>query len=188
MKGSFRTLLIVGAILLVAFLGIRWYINLRNELVTLDEGVKTAWSQVENQLQRRMDLIPNLVETVKGYAAHEQEVLTEVTKARASVGGAQSPAEKIEANNQLTGALARLLIVVERYPDLKANTNFMALQDELSGTENRLAVERRRYNEAAQVYNTTIRKIPYSFFAGGFERAPLFEAAEGAKQAPQVKF
>jgi LemA protein len=188
MKGTTRILIVLGIVVVLALLGFQWYVGLHNRLVALDEGVKTAWAQVENQLQRRFDLIPNLVETVKGYASHESQVLIEVTQARASVGGARSPAEKIEANNQLTGALARLLVVVEQYPDLKANANFIALQDELSGTENRIAVERRRYNETAQEYNTTIRKIPYSFFAGGFERAPLFEAVADARQAPKVKF
>jgi LemA protein len=146
---------------------------------------ETNWS---NQLQRRVDLIPNLVSTVKGYAAHEEEVLTAVTKARASVAGAGSPEQKMEANQGLTSALSRLLVVVEKYPDLKANQNFMALQDELAGTENRISVERGRYNDAAKLLNTTRRKIPYNFFAGSFKEATYFEAAEGSKVVPKVEF
>lgn len=183
-----RGLIILAVIALLAIIVVWKAIGMRNHLVTLDEGVKTAWSQVENQLQRRVDLIPNLVSTVKGYAAHEEEVLTAVTKARASVAGAGTPSEKIEANNGLTSALSRLLVVVERYPDLKANQNFMALQDELAGTENRISVERGRYNEATKLLNTTRRKIPYNFFAGSFPEAPYFEAAEGAKEVPKVEF
>ncbi|HEX3020158.1 MAG TPA: LemA family protein [Chitinispirillaceae bacterium] len=175
------------AILLVLILGGK-AIGWRNRLVELDEQVKKSWANVDNQLQRRMDLIPNLVETVKGYAAHENEVLTNVTKARASVAGATTPSEKIDANNQLTSALSRLLLVVEKYPDLKANQNFMALQDELAGTENRISVERRRYNDAANTYNSTRRKIPYNFFAGNFKEAAYFEAAAEAKTAPKVSF
>lgn len=182
---SIRIVLILVAI--VGFL-IFGYVSINNKLVTLDENTKTAWSQVESQLQRRMDLIPNLVATVKGYAAHEDKVLEEVTKARASVAGASTPQDKINANNQLTGALSRLLVVVEKYPDLKANTNFLALQDELAGTENRIALERRRYNETARDYNATLRKIPYSFFSSGYKPAPYFEADAAAKDAPKVSF
>jgi LemA protein len=135
-------------------------------------------------------LIPNYVETVKGYAKHEREVLIQVTKARAKVAGAGSIEGKIEANNALSSALARLLVVVERYPDLKASQNFIRLQDELGGTENRIAVERRRYNEAVRVYNTTIRSFPTNIMAGmfGFQRAELFQAPEAAKAPPKVKF
>jgi LemA protein len=183
-------LIVVGVIvliLLIFFLSIR---GTYNRLVALDENVKTAWSQVENQFQRRLDLIPNYVETVKGYAKHEREVLIQVTEARAKVAGAGSIEGKIGANNQLSSALARLLVVVERYPDLKANQNFIRLQDELAGTENRIAVERRRYNEAVRLYNTKIRSFPTNIFAGmfGFFRAELFQAPETAKEAPKVKF
>lgn len=188
MKGLKVLLIVVVAVIALAALIILPFMGLRNRLVELEEGTKREWSQVENQLQRRMDLIPNLVETVKGYAAHEQEVLTEVTRARASVGGASTPAEKIDANNQLTGALSRLLVVVERYPDLKANVNFLNLQDELAGTENRISVERRRYNEAVNTFNATRRKFPYFLLAGEFNEAPYFQATEGAKEAPKVKF
>ena len=161
-----------------------------NRFVEMEEGTKSAWAQVENQLQRRYDLIPNYVETVKGYAKHEKEVLTQVTKARASVGGAKTIPEKIEANNQLTTALSRLLVVMERYPDLKANQNFMRLQDELAGTENRIAVERRRYNEAVRTFNIRVRSFPDNILANmfGFDEAAFFEAPEEAKTAPKVKF
>jgi len=161
-----------------------------NQFVTLDEAVKSSWAQVENQLQRRFDLIPNLVETVKGYAKQEQNVLVEVTNARARVGGATTVPDKIAANNELSGALSRLLVVVEQYPDLKSNQNFLRLQDELAGTENRIAVERRRYNEAVQAYNVAIRSFPANLLAGmyGFAKAAFFEAPAGAKAAPQVKF
>ncbi|OGJ93396.1 MAG: LemA family protein [Candidatus Raymondbacteria bacterium RifOxyC12_full_50_8] len=189
-RGSTKiTLLIVLGVLVVLGIAlVSWYVGIRNKLVELNEGTKTAWSNVENQLQRRFDLIPNLVETVKGYAGHEEKVLVEVTQARASVGGATTQSDKIAANNNLTSALGRLMVVVEKYPDLKANTNFLALQDELAGTENRISVERRRYNDAARQFNTIIQKIPYSFFAAGYEKAPYFEAAEGSKEAPKVKF
>jgi LemA protein len=185
-----KPLIVIGVIvliLLVFFLSVR---GTYNRLVALDETVKTAWSQVENQLQRRLDLIPNYVETVKGYAKQEKEVLLEVTKARARVAGASSIEGKIGANNELSSALARLLVVVERYPDLKSNQNFMRLQDELAGTENRIAVERRRYNEAVRIYNTTIRSFPTNILAGmfGFRRAELFQAPEAAREPPKVKF
>jgi len=156
----------------------------------MDEGIKGAWAQVENQLQRRYDLIPNYVETVKGYASHEKEVLLKVTEARSRVAGAGPISEKIAANNQLSSALGRLMVVVERYPDLKANTNFIRLQDELAGTENRIAVERRRFNEAVRVYNTKIRSFPTNLIAGifGFERAAFFEVPEERQAVPQIKF
>ncbi len=161
-----------------------------NQFVTLDEAVKSSWAQVENQLQRRYDLIPNLVETVKGYAKQEKDVLVEVTNARARVGGATTVPDKITANNELSGALSRLLVVVEQYPELKSNQNFLRLQDELAGTENRIAVERRRYNEAVQAYNVAIRSFPANLLAGmyGFAKAAFFEAPAAAKAAPQVKF
>jgi LemA protein len=161
-----------------------------NQFVTLDEGVKSAWAQVENQLQRRYDLIPNLVETVKGYAKQEKDVLVEVTNARARVGGAATVPDKINANNELTGALSRLLVVVEKYPDLKSNQNFLRLQDELAGTENRIAVERKRYNDAVQGYNVAIRSFPANLLAGmfGFGKATYFAAPAAAKATPQVKF
>jgi LemA protein len=188
MKRNYIVWIVIAGIVLVVFMLISSVIGWKNRLVELDENTKSAWAQVESQLQRRLDLIPNLVSTVKGYAKHEEQVLTEVTKARASVAGASSTAEKISANNQLTSALSRLMVVVERYPDLKANQNFLALQDELAGTENRISVARQRYNEAAQVYNATRRKIPYSFFAGNFPEAAYYKATEAAKDAPKVTF
>jgi LemA protein len=189
-KGT-KVFLIILAIVVVFVL--IFYSSIKgtyNKLVTLDEGVKTAWAQVENQLQRRMDLIPNYVETVKGYARHEREVFIEVTEARAKVAGSVSPSQQIEANTELTAALSRLLLVVERYPDLKANQNFIRLQDELAGTENRIAVERMRYNEAVREYNVYIRRFPTLILANmfGFTRAPLFEAPEEAAKPPKVQF
>jgi LemA protein len=188
MSGKVKVLIGVGVVVLLIFIFGGSVIGWRNKLVDLEETVKSSWANVDNQLQRRMDLIPNLVETVKGYAAHESDVLIKVTQARASVAGAGTTQEKIQANNQLTSALSRLMVVVEKYPDLKANQNFLALQDELAGTENRIAVERRRYNEAVNMFNKTRRKIPYSFFAGSFPPADYFEAAPEAKEVPKVKF
>lgn len=180
--------LVVLAVILLSLYG--FFKGTYNRFVALDEGVKSAWAQVENQLQRRYDLIPNLVETVKGYAKQERDVLVEVTNARAKVGGAQTVQDKINANNELSSALSRLLVVVERYPELKSNQNFLRLQDELAGTENRIAVERRRYNEAVQAYNVAIRSFPANILAGlfGFEKAAFFEAPAAAKEAPKVKF
>lgn len=188
MKAWQSVLITIGAVVVVALVCIGQYIGWKNKLIALDENTKSAWAQVESQLQRRLDLIPNLVETVKGYAKHEDKVLNEVTQARASVGGASTPQEKMAANNQLTGALSRLLVVAENYPDLKANQNFLALQDELAGTENRISVARQRYNDAAREYNATRRKFPYSLVAASFKEAPYFEAASEAKEAPKVKF
>jgi LemA protein len=183
-----QVLIALGVIVLLAVIGALMVVGWKNKLVALDESTKTQWAQVESQLQRRLDLIPNLVETVKGYAKHEDTVLIAVTKARASVAGATSTSEKISANNQLTSALSRLLVVAESYPDLKANQNFLALQDELAGTENRISVARQRYNEAARELNSTRRQIPYSFFAAGIKEAAYYEAEAGAKEAPKVKF
>ncbi len=188
MKGRYKVLIVVGVVVILALIVAGQFIGWKNRLVQLDENAKTQWAQVESQLQRRLDLIPNLVETVKGYAKHEETVFTEVTKARASVAGAGSPSEKIAANNQLTSALSRLLVVAESYPDLKANQNFLALQDELAGTENRISVARQRYNDAARMLNATIRMFPYSLVSRNFKEAPYFEAAAAAKEAPQVKF
>jgi LemA protein len=161
-----------------------------NKLVALDEGVKESWAQIETQLQRRMDLIPNYVETVKGYAAQEKDVLVKVTEARSKVAGAGTIPEKMEANNQLTSALARLMVVVEKYPDLKSNENFIRLQDELAGTENRIAVARKRYNEAVKVFNTTMRSFPANMIASSFKfkEATYFDAPESAAAPPPVKF
>jgi LemA protein len=191
MTGGKRNLIIAIVIVLAVLFGLYSFVKgAYNNFVRLDEGVKASWAQVENQLQRRYDLIPNLVETVKGYAKQEKDVLVEVTNARAKVGGAVNISDKIGANNELTSALQRLLVVVEKYPDLKSNQNFIRLQDELAGTENRIAVERKRYNETVQVYNVAIRSFPANLLAGmfGFQKAAFFEAPAAAKTAPQVKF
>ncbi|HPJ96685.1 MAG TPA: LemA family protein [Syntrophales bacterium] len=189
-KGK-RGLIVAGVVFLILIVSLySFFKGTYNNFVTRDETAKTAWAQVENQLQRRYDLIPNLVETVKGYAKQEKDVFVEVTNARAKVSGAGSVPDKINANNELTSALSRLLIVVERYPDLKSNQNFMRLQDELAGTENRIAVERKRYNDAVRTYNIAVKSFPANILAGmfGFAPAALFEAPAVAKAAPQVKF
>lgn len=161
-----------------------------NSLVALDEKVNNQWANVESKLQRRYDLIPNLVESVKGAMAQEKEVFTAIADARSKMAGAQTTDEKVEASNQLESAIGRLLVVVENYPELRSNANVTALMDELAGTENRISTERDRYNEAVSEYNSTIRKFPKNILAGmfGFEQRPYFEATEGAETAPQVKF
>jgi len=161
-----------------------------NTLVSEGEAVDGAWGEVQNQLQRRNDLVPNLVETVKGFAKQEQEVFVRVTEARSRVAGAATPADAIEASNELSNALSRLLVVVERYPELKSDQNFLRLQDELAGTENRLAVARKRYNDTVQSYNTTAKRFPTNLVAMlfNFEARPYFEAPDSATAAPQVKF
>jgi LemA protein len=161
-----------------------------NRIVSLDETAGAGWANVETVLQRRYDLIPNLVNTVKGYAKQEQQVLTEVTRLRSQWGEAKTASAQAEAATQLEGALARLMVVVERYPELKSNQNFLALQDELAGTENRISVERQRYNNAVREFNTAIRRFPASIIArmSGFQRRTPFEAAQGAEQAPAVQF
>ena len=161
-----------------------------NTFATQEEAIKGQWGQVQNQLQRRNDLIPNLVETVKGYAGHEKEVFQQIAESRAKLAGAQTPAETIEAANQQSAALARLLVIVENYPNLKANEQFNRLSDELSGTENRIAVERMRYNERVQEYNTSRRQFPGVITAKifNFKDYPLFEAPPAAQQVPKVAF
>lgn len=161
-----------------------------NELVQLSEAGEAAWSEIDNQLQRRNDLIPNIVETVKGYAKQERDVLVQVTEARSRVAGAGSREDKMDASNRLTGALSRLMVVVERYPELKSNQNFLRLQDELAGTENRIAVARKRYNDSVQEYNTVARMFPTNLTAGvfGFEQMDYFEVPEEAKAVPEVAF
>ena len=161
-----------------------------NTFVSQEEAIKAQWAQVENQLQRRNDLIPNLVETTKGYATHEEAVFKDIADARAKLLAAKSPEETIQAANQQTSALGRLLAVVENYPNLKANEQFNRLMDELAGTENRLAVERMRYNEKVQAYNTSRRQFPANLTAKmfGFKEYPFFQAPPDAKQAPKVNF
>jgi LemA protein len=161
-----------------------------NRFVSQEEAIKTQWAQVENQLQRRNDLIPNLVETAKGFAAQEQQVFQAIADSRAKLAGARTPEETIAAANEQSSALSRLLVVVENYPDLKSNQQFNRLMDELSGTENRIAVERMRYNEAVQTYNTSRRQFPANITAGifGFEEYKLFEAPAEARQVPKVDF
>lgn len=191
MKFGLIALIIVGILVIFGLVMAGSLFGTHNELVQEREAIKASWAQVDVVLQRRADLIPNLVETVKGYAKHEETAIDSVTAARAALGGAQTPKEKIAANGQLDGALSRLLVVVENYPNLKANENFMRLQDELSGTENRIAVERRKYNETVQKYNTDIELFPKNIAAGiwGFKREDAyFQADAASKQAPKVKF
>lgn len=196
MKKKWITPVIIVAVIVML---IAWCVSSYNSLVTQEEGVNTAWSNVENQYQRRSDLIPNLVNTVKGYAAHEKETLDAVVSARAKATQTHIDPENLtteniaayqQAQNAVGSALSRLLVTVERYPDLKANENFKELQAQLEGTENRISVERRKFNEAARAFNTTIRRFPKNLVAGmfGFEKRPYFEAQEGSDKAPEVKF
>lgn len=188
-------IIILAAVALIAIFCATSY----NSMVSQDEAVGTAWSNVENQYQRRADLIPNLVNTVKGYANHEKETLEAVISARAkatqtSINLNEISSEKMaafqQAQGELSSALGRLMVSIERYPDLKANQNFQALQAQLEGTENRISVERRKFNEIARAYNTSIRRFPKNIVAGlfGFEKRPYFEAQEGSEKAPEVKF
>ncbi len=185
---------VIVVILILGFIGFAFfgqYVGVRNTLVTKNEAVKAAWSQVDIVLQRRADLIPNLVETVKGYAQQEQTVFGDIAKARSALLSAGSPQEKIAANGQLDGALGRLLLIVENYPQLKSNENFLRLQDELAGTENRIAVERKRYNDTLQDYNTYVQQFPNNIFAGwaGFKaNDAYFAASEASRQVPKVNF
>jgi LemA protein len=184
-------LVVLAVVVLIALMIGGSLMGTRNELVTEREAVNGAWSQVDVALERRADLIPNLVETVKGFAKQEQSVIDSVTSARAALGGAKTPADKIAANSQLDGALSRLLVVVENYPNLKSNENFLRLQDEIAGTENRIAVERRNYNEIVQKYNTDIALFPKNIAASmfGFQRNDAYFKAEGAeREVPKVKF
>ena len=161
-----------------------------NRFTSMDEAIKGSWSEVQNQLQRRNDLIPNLVETVKGFASQERQIIEAITDSRATLAGARTPEETIKAANEQSTALARLLVVVENYPDLKSNANFMRLQDELTGTENRIVVARKRYNETIQAYNTLRRRFPSNITASmfGFKEHPYFEVPPSAQQVPKVDF
>jgi LemA protein len=181
----------IGIVVLIALFCFGQYVSVRNNLVTKNEAVKAAWSQVDIVLQRRADLIPNLVETVKGIALQEQTVFGDIAKARSALLSAGTPEQKIAANGQLDGALGRLLVIVENYPQLKSNENFLRLQDELAGTENRIAVERKRYNDALQDYNTYVQMFPNNVFAGwaGFKpNGAYFTATEESRQVPKVSF
>ncbi|HBL73995.1 MAG: LemA family protein [Bacteroidetes bacterium GWF2_42_66] len=196
MKKSWIVLIVIALLLVIGYSSVK---NSYNSMVSQEEGVAAQWSNVENVYQRRADLIPNLVNTVKGYAEHEKETLAAVVEARAKATSVNINPEKLdaqslqqfqEAQSGLSSALSRLMVVVEKYPDLKANQNFLDLQAQLEGTENRIAVERRKFNEAAQAYNTTIRKFPKNIMANifGFEKKIYFEAEKGAEKAPEVQF
>jgi LemA protein len=197
MRGALIALVVVAVVVIGAVV---WAIGVQNELVRLEQDVNEKWAQVQNVYQRRADLVPNLVETVKGFAAQERTVLTEVTQARAAATGVRLTPEALNdppamakfqaAQGALSGALSRLLVTVERYPDLKSNQNFLALQSQLEGTENRITVERQRYNTAVRDYNTRLRLVPASFVAGtmGFKPKAFFEAAPGSETVPKVKF
>ena len=186
-----KLLIVIVVLVVIALLLFGPYVGTRNTLVTKNEAVKAAWSQVDIVLQRRADLIPNLVQTVKGYAQQEQTVFGEIANARAALLSARDPQDKIAANQRLDGALGRLLAVVENYPNLKSNENFLRLQDELAGTENRIAVERKRYNDTLQDYNTYIQQFPHNIYAGwaGFKvNNAYFAASESSREAPKVDF
>jgi LemA protein len=180
---------VVLVVIVLALFG--QYVGVKNNLVAKDQTVKAAWSQVDIVLERRADLIPNLVETVKGYAQQEVTVFGDIAKARSALLSAPTPSDKIAANGQLDGAIGRLLLIVENYPQLKSNENFLRLQDELAGTENRIAVERKRYNDALQDYNTYVLQFPNSLYAGwaGFKQDPAyFQATEASRAVPKVDF
>ena len=186
-----KSLIVIISLLLIALLSFGKYVSVRNSLVSKNEAVKSAWSQVDVVLQRRADLIPNLVETVKGYAKQEQTVFGDIAKARSALLSAGTPEGKIAANRQLDGALGRLLAIAENYPQLKSNENFLRLQDELAGTENRIAVERKRYNDTLQEYNTYVQQFPNNIFAqwAGFKpNNAYFAAAQGSREVPKVNF
>ncbi len=188
MKAAIAVIVIL--IIIAAIFG-GMYVGRKNQMVTLDEQVKSNWSQVDVQLQRRADLIPNLVATVKGFAAHEEAVYGEIAKARSALLNAQTPSDKIAANGQLDGAIGRLLAIVENYPQLKSNENFLRLQDELAGTENRISVARKNYNDSIQAYNTYIGQFPNSLFAAwaGYKRNDAyFQATPASREVPKVDF
>ena len=189
-RGTIILLVVVAVIVIIAFSVFGFVRGTYNQLVQMDESVNGAWAEVENNLQRRYDLIPNLVNTVKGFAQQEKDVLLGVTEARSKVGGAGNVNQRIEAENELSGALSRLLMVVENYPQLKSDANFRQLQDELAGTENRLAVARKRYNDVVRNYNVVLRSFPQNIIAGmfGFEKKDFYDAPEAAQATPEVQF
>ena len=189
-KGLKTVLIVAGILLLLVFIGFRWYIGGYNRVVAMDENVKGSWAEVENQLKRRYDLIPNLVETVKGYASHEKELFQYIADARTKYFSAKTVKGKIASSNQLEGALSKLLLLREQYPQLKANESYLKLQDSLEGTENRIAVARKRYNDSVQLINTYIRTFMGRFFAGfaGVTKAEYFDVPDTEQAVPQVKF
>ena len=180
----------IGIIALVGIGSCSYVISFRNQFVTMEENIKGQWAQVENVLQRRSDLIPNLVNTVKGFASQEKDIFISIAESRAKLSGAATIGDKIKAANGMSSALGRLLVVVERYPDLKSNQNFMALQDELAGTENRITVERKRYNDSVRQYNTGLRRFPGNLIASsmGLSQYPYYEVPKEKKEVPKVKF
>ncbi|OIO72148.1 MAG: LemA family protein [Elusimicrobia bacterium CG1_02_37_114] len=183
--------IVLGVVVVLVLIVFGTYVSNYNRLVTFNESIDAAWAQVENQLQRRFDLIPNLVNTAKGYIKHEKEVFTHIADARAKLAGARTTNEKVQATNEMESALSRLLVVVENYPQLRSNENFIRLQDELAGTENRIAVERRRYNETVQIYNILVKRLPSNIVAAmsGFKTRDIyFKVEEPAKKAPKVEF
>lgn len=183
-------LIVIGIILLIAIFSFSWIVREYNKVIAMDENVKGKWAQVENQLKRRYDLIPNLVETVKGYAKHEKELFENIAEARTKYFQSDTVKGQIDASNRLEGALSRLLLLREAYPELKANQSFLKLQDSLEGTENRIAVERKRYNDAVQILNTYIRTLFGRFFASlaGVSNAEYYDIPEAEKETPKVKF
>ncbi len=189
-KGLKITLIVLAVLLVIGLVFGKWVISGYNNVITMDEQVKAQWAQVENQLKRRYDLIPNLVETVKGYASHEKELFEHIADARTKYFQANTVKEKIQASGQLEGVLSRLLLLQENYPQLKANESFLKLQDSLEGTENRISVERKRYNETVQMLNTYIRTVFGRFFAAlaGISNAEYYEIPQAEKEAPKVKF
>ncbi len=189
-KGVKIALIIVGVLFLFGFGVVRWAISGYNNVIAMDENIKGKWAQVENQLKRRYDLIPNLIETVKGYASHEKDLFKHIADARTKYFQAKTIKGKVQASNQLEGVLSRLLLLREAYPQLKANKSFLKLQDSLEGTENRIAVERKRYNEAVQMLNTYRRTVFGRFFASmaGVSTAEYYEIPEAEKEVPKVKF
>ncbi|MEW5814706.1 MAG: LemA family protein [Spirochaetota bacterium] len=189
-RKNFGLIAALGGLALLVFIIISWYINTRNGLVSLEEQVNSAWSEIDNQLKRRSDLIPNLVATVKGFASQEKDVFTNIADARARLAGAATVEEKAKGDSEVQSALSRLLVIAENYPELKSNENFIRLQDELAGTENRLTVARKRYNDMVKQFNTKIRQFPASAIAGsmGFEQKPYFEVGEADKTVPKVDF
>lgn len=199
MSNKYTKWVVIVVIILVVIMLISWGTRIYNSLVTLEEKVSAQWAQVENVYQRRADLIPNLVATVKGYAEHEQETFTRVTEARAKASSITIDPKNLtpetlqqfeQAQGELSSALSRLLVTVEQYPELKANQNFLELQAQLEGTENRITVERQKFNDIAREYNTSVRSFPRNIFAAlfGFERKPYFESKPGADEAPKVEF